>query len=132
MNIFEKLRQDGVSLPGLFAEFVSALAELDDDRSQDADNSGEYESVKHEMSESPEMEMSEDMSEMECCEEDEEENVDFPGGMILDFESIDPEDISWASGKEIGIPRSVAVRGYHNGSVLLPIQNGMFVDRRDY
>jgi len=130
MNIFEKLRQDGVSLPDLFAQFVTALSNLDDDRSQEADNSEDYDSPEHEMAESPMMEMSEDMAEMECC--DEEENIDFPGGPILDFDSIDPEDISWASGREIGIPRSVAVRGYHNGSVLLPIENGMFVDSRGY
>jgi hypothetical protein len=114
MNIFEKLQSEGVNLSQLFAEFISALSEIDDDRSQDADNKEDY--MEDEREAAPEDGM---------LHSYEHEFCDIP---MLDIDMVDGDDPAFWRGKEIGIPRAVHVNGYNEKSTLLPIVDGLFRD----
>jgi len=139
-NIFEQLRVEGMDLPKLFAEFIVAINDIGESRMEDMDNSAEY---REEASES----IYDEAQEILSGEEDKEYGLtsddsmsdcapmfpdeDFPGRPVLCWTSI-PDEASFYGGREVGIPESVAVHSSPYQGRLLPIQNGLFIDRSGY
>lgn len=104
MSIFDKLRENGISLPSLFAEFVSAISALDDEDTGALTEEDKLHGETVEGVEDP----------VYYCE-------DFPGRRFFQKDYLDPESPEWALGVEIGLPEDAVVHLSPNQNHLLPL-----------
>lgn len=115
-SIIQKLSAQGIEISDLFKGFVQAISELEDERSQDADNAEEAEEAV-----ADEGQNSVGIYDYQADAED------FPGRRYFDGDDLNGEDPAYWRGVEIGIPAPVAVHTNPRQNKILPLVQGVLI-----